>query len=55
VNNYGNFFTGKWEASFQRTEDRLDSTMYINVSDDLELVDKFFRKDRKNGSLVSIK
>nr|XP_023884448.1 putative ion channel POLLUX-like 2 [Quercus suber]POF22598.1 putative ion channel pollux-like 2 [Quercus suber] len=39
----------KWEASFQRTEDRLDSTMYINVSDDFN--DKFFRMDRNNGSL----
>ena len=45
--------TGKWEASFQRTEDRLDSTMYINVSDDFN--DKFIRMDRNNGSLVSIK
>uniref|UniRef100_A0A7N2LXH3 RCK N-terminal domain-containing protein n=1 Tax=Quercus lobata TaxID=97700 RepID=A0A7N2LXH3_QUELO len=40
---------GKWEASFQRTEDRLDSTMYINVSDDFN--DKFFRMDRNDGSL----
>ena len=45
--------TGKWEASFRQTEDRLDSTMYINVSDDFN--DKFFRMDRNNGSLVSIK
>ncbi|XP_075652665.1 putative ion channel POLLUX-like 2 [Castanea sativa] len=39
----------KWVASFQRTEDRLDSTMYINVSDDFN--DKIFRMDRNNGSL----